>query len=248
LRTGKPGRLEWHRGKDAHTELQGEFHFTDLGQTLAYFDYQPIVETQGDEFRVGLRWPGAPQDFSLAQAQGSMQVDIGSGSFLEATAGATGALRVVSILNLADIVQRLSLSQMFESGIPFDNVQGEVDVADGVLTVARMDVQGGSSFQFSGVSDVRAKSLQGELVATLPVVNNLPWIAALAASLPVAAGVYVVSQVFNKQVNRLSSAVYTIGGTWNDPQVSFDRIFDNTPEIPAAANDMAPSPVQSGAP
>ena len=176
-----------------------------------------------------------------------MQLDIGSGSFLEATAGATGALRVVSILNLADIVQRLSLSQMFESGIPFDNVQGEIEVADGVLTIARMDVQGGSSFQFSGVSDLQAKSLQGELVATLPVVNNLPWIAALAASLPVAAGVYVVSQVFNKQVNQLSSAVYTIGGTWNDPEVSFDRIFDNTPEIPAAASETA-APAQSGSP
>jgi uncharacterized protein YhdP len=64
----------------------------------------------------------------------------------------------------------------------------------------------------------------------------------------VAAGVYVVSQVFNKQVNQLSSAVYTIGGTWNDPEVSFDRIFDNTPEIPAAASDTAPSPAQSGSP
>jgi uncharacterized protein YhdP len=247
LRTGKPGRVAWQRGTDAHTELHAEFHFADLGQTLAYFGYQPIVETEGGEFKVGLRWPGAPQDFSLSQAQGSMQVDIGSGSFLEATAGATGALRVVSILNLADIVQRLSLSQMFESGIPFDSVQGEVDVADGMLRIARMDVQGGSSFQFSGVSDLQAKSLEGELVAILPVVNNLPWIAALAASLPVAAGVYVVSQVFNKQVNRLSSAVYTIGGTWNDPEVSFDRIFNNTPEKPAAAIDTT-SPVQSGSP
>jgi hypothetical protein len=94
--------------------------------------------------------------------------------------------------------------------------------------VAYLDVKGGSSFYFSGVSDVASQGLGGELVATLPVANNLPWIAALAASLPVAAGVFVVSQVFNKQVNRLSSAVYTIGGTWDEPEVEFDRIFDNT--------------------
>jgi uncharacterized protein YhdP len=80
-------------------------------------------------------------------------------------------------------------------------------------------------------------------VATLPVVSNLPWIAALAASLPVAAGVYIVSQVFNKQMNRLSSVVYTIAGTWDDPEVNFDRIFDNTPQQPAAA-----APIQSQAP
>jgi len=72
----------------------------------------------------------------------------------------------------------------------------------------------------------------------------LPWIAALAASLPVAAGVYVVSQVFNKQMNRLSSVVYTIDGSWNDPDINFDRIFDNTPQAPEA---LAPA-IQSAAP
>ena len=83
-------------------------------------------------------------------------------------------------------------------------------------------------------------------MATLPVASNLPWIAALAASLPVAAGVYVVSKVFDKQMNRLSSAVYTIGGSWNDPQVSFDHIFDNTTK--PAAQLSVPTPAQSVSP
>lgn len=230
LGTDQPGRLVWHRGEGEFTELQAKLEFADLGQTLEYFDYQRIVETRDGDIGLNLRWPGAPQDFSLSDGRGSMQVRIGPGNFLDATAGATGALRVVSILNLADIVRRLSLSNMFESGIPFDSVDGAVKVRDGLLKVDRMDVKGSSSFHFSGVSDVRTESLDGELVATLPVASNLPWIAALAASLPVAAGVYVVSQVFNKQMNRLSSAVYTIGGSWNEPEVNFDRIFDNTPK------------------
>ena len=91
-----------------------------------------------------------------------------------------------------------------------------------------MEVTGGSSFQLSGLSEVATRSLSGELVATLPVASNLPWIAALAASIPVAAGVYVVSKLFDQQMSRLSSAVYSIGGTWDDPEVNFDRMFDNT--------------------
>jgi uncharacterized protein (TIGR02099 family) len=232
VRTEQPAQMVWHRGPEAFTEAQVNFDFGDLGHTLEYFGYQRILESVDGGFELELRWPDAPQDFSLLDAQGSMQVAIGQGSFLEAPGGATGALRVVSILNLADIVQRLSLSNMFESGIPFDSVQGEIHVGDGMLNVPHMDVQGGSRFQFSGLADLQTKSLDGELVATLPVVNNLPWIAALAASLPVAAGVYVVSQVFNKQMNRLSSAVYTISGYWNDPEINFDRIFDNTPRVP----------------
>jgi uncharacterized protein YhdP len=226
LRAESPGKLVWRQGPDSQTELLATFSFDDLGQTLAYFDYQKILETRKGKFDVNLRWPGPPQGFSLATGRGSMRIDIGRGSFLEAPSGATGALRVVSILNLADIVRRLSLSHMFESGIPFDSVEGEVFLHSGTIEVARMDVKGGSSFQFSGVSEVTARSLNGELVATLPVARNLPWMAALAASLPVAAGVYVVSKIFDKQVNRFSSAVYSISGSWDDPQVEFDHIFD----------------------
>ncbi|MEZ5502671.1 MAG: AsmA-like C-terminal region-containing protein [Halioglobus sp.] len=96
-----------------------------------------------------------------------------------------------------------------------------------------------------------SRRLDGELVATLPVASNLPWIAALAASLPVAAGVYVVSKVFDKQMTRLSSAVYTIGGTWNDPEVTFDRIFDDEAQgvsilLPPAQSGLPSSPVTRG--
>ncbi len=253
LHAEQPARLLWHRGSQSYTEVQAHLGFEDLGETLAYFDYQRIVETRGGDIDVDFRWPGGPQDFQLAETQGSLQLAIGPGNFLQASAGATGAVRVASILNLADIVQRLSLSTMFEEGIPFDSVKGDVEVQDATLTVARMDVEGGSSFRFSGVSNLHSRTLDGQLVATLPVANNLPWIAALAASLPVAAGVFVVSQVFSKQMNRLSSAVYTIGGSWNEPEVKFDRIFDNAPQAPEDVSVQGPEgesteAVQSAAP
>ncbi|MDH3995183.1 MAG: hypothetical protein OEV47_19850, partial [Gammaproteobacteria bacterium] len=202
--------------------------FDDLGKTLGRFGYEEILETESGRFDLDLQWPGAPQAFSLLQGQGSVSVAIEQGRFLEAPSGASGTLKVVNILNLADIVQRLSLSHMFESGIPFDSVEGEVFLHSGEIEVAGMEVNGPSSFQFSGVADVGRRSMNGELVATLPVANNLPWVAAFIASLPVAAGVYVVSKVLQKQVNRLSSAVYSVTGSWDDPQVKFEHIFDSS--------------------
>lgn len=236
LDAGRPGLLIWHRGPQAYTEVQLGLSFDDLGDTLANFDYQRIVETEGGAVQVDFRWPGSPQAFALADGEGTLQLQIGSGNFLDAPAGASGAVRVASILNLADIVRRLSLSNTFETGIPFDSVQGEIKVQGGTLTVARMDVEGSSSFRFSGVSDLQSRTLDGQLVATLPVANNLSWIAALAASLPVAAGVFVVSQVFSEQMNRLSSAVYTITGSWDEPEVSFDRMFDSASKSAARSS------------
>ncbi|MFT4518942.1 MAG: hypothetical protein ACI9JM_001331 [Halioglobus sp.] len=228
LDSEKPAQLKWLQGADGHTELKADLSFADLGETLEYFGYQRMVQTREGEFDVNLRWPGTPIDFSLEEGKGSMLIDMGAGNFPEVPPGASGALKVAGILNLADIVARLSMSGMIESGIPFSEVQGEIYLHSGTMEVARMDVQGAASFQFSGVSEVANESLSGELVAILPVANNLAWVAALAASLPVAAGVYIVSKVFNKQMNRLTSAVYSIEGTWNEPVVRFDRVFDNT--------------------
>jgi uncharacterized protein (TIGR02099 family) len=227
LRDQDMNRLEWHQGNADRSALRARLHFGDLGRTLERFDYQRILETSAGTFNLELEWPGGPQEFALAQAQGLVSADVAEGRFLDTPPAASGALKVVSILNLAEIVARLSLTHMFESGISFRRLEGEAALHGGTIEVAGLNVRGASSgFQYSGLSSIADRDLQGELVVTLPVANNLPWVAALAAGLPVAAGVFVVSKVFEKQFNQLSSAVYEVTGNWDDPQVNFSRIFD----------------------
>ncbi len=249
VRSDQPAELSWQQGANGRTALGARLHFGDLGETLDRLGYQEVIVTDGGALDLSLEWPGAPQDFSLGQSRGLLGVEIGQGHFPQAPGGAAGALRVVSILNLAEIVQRLSLTQMFESGIPFNEVNGEVVFQADTIEVTSMNVQGSaSSFQFSGVSVLETRALDGELVLTLPVANNLPWVAALAAGLPVAAGVFLLSKVFESQVNRLTSAVYSVAGTWDDPRVEFDRVFDDTaPVEPGANRPEATPPVESPA-
>jgi uncharacterized protein (TIGR02099 family) len=245
IESPQPGRLRWVRTGTSATTLELHLAFDDFGDTLERLDYPRLLETEEGTVDLALEWPGAPRDFALQSAGGSVRLKAGEGSFLEASAGASGALRVVGILDLASIVRRLSLSQLFESGIPFETVTGEFYLHGGNIEVARLDVNGASSrFQFSGVSEIASRSMNGEMVATLPVASNLPWVAALAGGLPVAAGVFVVSKMFEKQFDTLSSAVYRIEGTWDDPEVRFDRIWDaarTTRPLPEAA-DSADSP------
>jgi uncharacterized protein (TIGR02099 family) len=233
--------LRWNRAAEGMTAVEAEINFTDLGTILETFEYQRVVETSGGEVDFSLQWPGSPMDFSLQGASGVIGVQIDQGRFPDNPPGAaSGALRVVSILNLAEIVSRLSMSHMFESGIPFRELKGDFKLSPGLVEVPSLDVNGASSrFIFSGSSVVADKSLFGEMVVTLPVANNLPWVAALAVGLPVAAGVFVVSKVFEKQVNQLSSAVYDIDGSWNDPQVSFSHIFDVEEQAAAASIDSS---------
>jgi uncharacterized protein YhdP len=68
------------------------------------------------------------------------------------------------------------------------------------------------------------------------VASNLPWVAVLTGGLPVAAGVYIASKVFEDELDRLSSAVYIIDGSLAEPDVRFDRLFDNKKEKKANDN------------
>ena len=225
----QPGSLAWQQGDSENTRAQVALDFDDLGETFHRLGYQRIIETKSGTAAIELDWPGGPQDFGIESSRGSVGVATGEGRFLEASAGTSGALRVVSILNLADIVRRLSLTHMFESGIPFEELESEAFFHAGNVEVPNMVVRGaGSGFQFAGLSNLVAGTIDGELVVTLPVANNLPWVAALAAGPAVAAGVFVVSRVFEDQVNRFSSGVYKVTGSLDEPEVSFDRIFDDS--------------------
>jgi len=233
-------QLDWMlAAKVPHTRLHGEISFEDFGEVLASYQYQRIVETSAGSVKLDWRWPGNPGAFELVDTTGQMSIDVESGRFLKTSGAAEGTLRVVGILNLAEFVRRLSLdlSYAFESGIPFDSISGELDFDEGIVDVPKMDILGRTSrFQFVGKADVQESSVDGELVATLPIASNLPWIAALVSGLPAAVAVYVISKLFTKQFDQFSSAVYRVQGPWDDPAVDFQRIFDDSAkelELPA---------------
>lgn len=233
LTAERPGSFSWQQGDPASSQFKGLFVFKDLGDVFAKLNYQRVLQSSRGSVKLDLQWPGGPQNFALASSQGELLLKARDGRFLEAPEGASGTLRVVSLLNFAGVIRRLSLTHMFESGIPFDSVDAEAHFHSGTLEVNAIDVKGASSgFRFTGLVDLdnapEPQTVDGELVVTLPVANNLPWVAALAAGLPVAAGVFVVSKVFEKQVNRFSSGVYSITGNLEDPEVAFDRVFDDT--------------------
>lgn len=239
LSAAAPGRFNWLA--EEGSRLQLPLKVDDIGETLEQMGYARFVESRKGSVDVDLGWPGPPQDIALAKLEGAVLLELEKGRFLQTPSGA-GALKVVEIFNLAGIVERLSMSQFFESGLSYETVDGEVFFHSGTLEVASLSVRGSASeFDVSGVSDIANRTLDGELVATLPVASNLPWVAALAAGPAVAAGVFVVSKVFEKQVDRLSSGVYGIKGTWDEPDIKFDRIFDD--EMRARRTEPAPEQV-----
>lgn len=235
-----PGMLRWGGNADGeYTALELDTTFDDFGAVLEAAAFAPTLESERGELSLRLDWPGPPTAFSSLTARGDVAIEARNGRILD---NPSGALAMISFLNLAEILRGLSLAHMFEAGIPFQTAQTQLNFQGGSMDVVNMQIDGAASaFAFNGVSDLKDRRVDGDLVVTLPVANNLPWVAALAGGLPVAAGVFVVSKVFEKQVNRMSSAVYRVSGDLQSPEVEFRRLFDDQPTAkqptPAASAD-----------
>jgi uncharacterized protein (TIGR02099 family) len=227
----KPTTLEWFHGESGETSrLYGGFTFSDISDVLDQWGYERIIESQSGAVSIDLSWQGKPYEWELAASQGPIYLKVKDGRFLKTSDTASGTLKVVGIVNFTNIARRLQFdfSDIYESGISYDRIEGEVVLEKSQLKIVEdLIVKTPSSrFYLRGNANLLGKELDMELIATLPVVNNLPWIAALAGGLPTAAGVYVASKIFEDQVDRFSSAVYTIEGDWNDPEMNFKRVFD----------------------
>lgn len=87
-----------------------------------------------------------------------------------------------------------------------------------------MDMPSGR-MSMAGDFNLVDETVDAQLVATLPMATNLPWLAGLSGGLPAAVGVYITSKLMEKQVDRLSSISYDLSGPWDDIEVSVNEIF-----------------------
>ncbi len=138
------------------------------------------------------------------------------------------AMHALSVINITTWLRRLQLdfSDLSNNGISFDEYKGKLLFGKGMMQfVEPLEIDSPSSaFKLSGKALLDNDTLDLRLIATLPVGNNATWVAAIAGGLPAAAGVYVASKIFDKQISKLSSLSYRITGSMNDPDISFERI------------------------
>ncbi|AWF82417.1 TIGR02099 family protein [Microbulbifer sp. A4B17] len=226
--------LVWMRDSEGQQSSQfiGRLVADDLADIQRKMGHEPLIESKSASFETALKWAGPPTQLKGSLLSGELKIDIRDGRFLRST-GATGStvLRLLSLFNFDTWARRLRLdfTDLYKSGMAFDRVRGEVVFeGDGQLLIAvPIQVEGPTSeLQMAGRVNLIREDLDLTLVATLPVGNNLALVAALAGGLPAAAGVYLISKAFKKQVKKVASVSYRISGGWADPQMRFEKLFD----------------------
>lgn len=240
--------------KAGETSFAGTVSTADVHAALDAWGFAPSVQAERFEAAGELRWPGSPFDFALAHVSGNAALRLDNGRFL---AVEPGGGRIMSLINFSEILRRMRLdfSDVFGRGSDFDRVRAELAADDGLahFTQPARITGSAASFRIGGTVDLDTGALDNEMIVTVSLLHrNLPWYAAfLAFSNPAsAAGVLLGSQVlFKDQIKQFSSGKYTIGGTYEDPDVRFVGIWRDdiaTPALPGADANPAPPAVARG--
>ncbi len=216
----------------ARTHFSGTLSATDISVVLQQWQKPDMLESSVAQFRTDIEWVGDPQDFSLKKIKGDIDIWLEKGRFKRnPSIGSDGFLRLMAILNFDSLARRLRLdfSDLYQSGLAYDHLSGKVSFEPGTMTFAEpLVVQTPSSrLQMAGTLDLEHEKINTRLVATLPIAGNFTFVTALVTGLPAAAGIYLVSKLFKKQVDQAASVSYSIRGGWDDPKMNFDRLFES---------------------
>ncbi|MGB2465467.1 MAG: AsmA-like C-terminal region-containing protein, partial [Porticoccaceae bacterium] len=236
-------------GSNHGSRLVGPIGIGNIGDIFTAFDIAKVVDSSSGKMTVNLAWDDKPWNISRENLRGDFQLRLEDGSFYKSPGGADAALKLISLFNFANWLRRLQLdfSDVVGQNLAYNNLSGNIRFEDGVAKLAdplKMRMPSGR-MSIAGDFDLTRETVDAQLVATLPVATNLPWVVALMGGLPAAAGVYVTSKLVEKQVDRLSSISYKVSGPWDDVEVAVDKIF--AAELKNVQEDESSEAVPSGA-
>lgn len=234
-------QIQWgYTPQGMQTHFKGILSAGDMGAVLREWKKPDTIESQLARYETDLFWPGSPQDFSLVALGGEMRIHMENGRFKRDASAGDGILRLLSILNFDSLARRMRLdfSDLYKSGLAYDEINGKVRFNQGTMVFEDplLVRTPSSGLQMAGTINLRDETINTRLIATLPVTGNLTFFAALATGLPAAAGVYLVSKLFKKQMDQATSLSYTIKGSWNDPKMRFDRLFESEKSLRDSVN------------
>ena len=231
-----PAEFFWGYDGESHfSKIVGPVGIENIDDLLSGFGITKVLDSQSGKLDLDLFWSGQPWAISKENIRGDFRVSLTDGSFYRSAGGAGATLKVISLFNFANWIRRLQLdfSDVVGKNLSYNRLDGLLSFNQGIINLKeplKIKMPSGK-MSMAGEFNLIDETVDAQLVATLPVGVNLPWLVGLAGGLPAAAGVFITSKLLEKQVDRLSSISYFLNGPWEDIEVSVNEIFaDQLPQ------------------
>jgi uncharacterized protein (TIGR02099 family) len=182
-------------------------------------------------------WLGSPLALDYPTLTGQVNVAIDSGQFLKVQ---PGAARLLSVLSLQSLPRRLVLDfrDLFQEGFAFDNITGDLRIAEGVAHTNNLRMRGvQAAVLMEGSADIQRET-QDLRVIVVPEINAGTASLAYAAINPaIGLGTFVAQIFLRKPLTQAGTREFHVTGPWSDPKV--ERVQR---KLGDAIPDMEPGP------
>ena len=200
-------------GSSSSSRFDVEVRGPDLGTMLGAFGYTLPLEGGKTDLKVEGRWPGTPADFTLGALQGTLEIDVLDGRFLEVNQGVG---RLFGLLSVHALQRRLRLdfSDIFGKGFAFDRIGGAFSITGGDAYTNDLAMEGPSARIGIGGRVGLVRRDYDQWVTVTP---------SIAGTLPLGAAVLLAQQVFSglpERINTMLERRYRVTGGWDEPVVT----------------------------
>jgi uncharacterized protein (TIGR02099 family) len=199
--------------------LEATLTSTDVERTMRRLDYDPGITSNDLSMRLDLSWSGGPSEQLLGALDGSVKLRIGAGQLAEVRPGAG---RVFGLMSVAALPRRLALdfSDVFGKGFGFDKISGSFRIVDGDTYTCDLSLEGpAADIGIVGRAGLVSRDYEQTAVVSASFGNALPVAGALVAGPQVAAALLIFSQIFKKPLQEVTQVYYSIGGSFDEPQI-----------------------------
>jgi uncharacterized protein (TIGR02099 family) len=222
-----------------HTALRFTLDVRDAGALLARLGMPGVIRHGAGQLAGHVGWHGAPYALDKPSLDGQLHLDMGKGQFLKADPGIS---KLLGVLSLQALPRRLTLDfrDIFSAGFAFDEIRGDAQIADGVITTNNLQMKGaGAAILMDGKASLAAETQDLHVVVVPHIDAGTAALAATAINPAIGIGAFLAQWLLQKPLSRAATREFRISGAWADPQVTaLKRTTDTAPTTSAAAPEI----------
>ena len=213
------GSGRWSGASTRHMSLDFDLELADSGAFLERLGLGQLLKKGKGKLAGSVTWTGSPLALDYPSLAGKLRVELDEGQFLKVNPGAG---RLLGVLSLQSIPRRFMLDfrDLFSEGFAFDNVTGDLTIAQGVATTKDFRMRSATAaVLMTGRADLKAETQDLDVII-VPEINAGAASLAYAAINPVIGiGTFLAQLFLRSPLTEAGTREVHVTGTWSDPKV-----------------------------
>jgi uncharacterized protein YhdP len=163
-------------------------------------------------------WNGPPTRIDYASLGGNLKLEAARGQFKKLEPGVG---RLLGVLSLQSLPRRMSLDfrDIFSEGFAFENIEGKVVIARGVMETSEFEIAGpAAKVLMNGTVNI-VNETQDLKVRVQPAIGESIATGVLLVNPVIGASAWLMNRVFGNPLDKAFAFDYTVTGSWADPKV-----------------------------